>query len=312
MVLDPRTEKSVPGWTGADLLVQTSVATTVEVRLVDLPEKPEPYALPGDLLAFARCIQQEVTNGVNGIVVAHGTDTLEEVAYFIDEVIPPSVPIVFTGAMRPTWVAGYDGVRNLENAFRVALGVAGEYGTLVTLNDTVFEAWSVYKQDTGALNAFAARHGAPFGRIFGDLVELAWRPVRRTRFGRIPPTLPASVPILTMSIADDAILLASLSQPLGEGLVIAGMAAGGVPPVARKRIVSLAESNFPVVLCSGAASGRTAEEYYYRGAYDDLRTAGVQIEDWLSPRKARMRLMLSVGLQVPYVPFGREFLVGSK
>jgi len=63
------------------------------------------------------------------------------------------------------------------------------------------------------------------------------------------------------------------------------------------------------VLCSSAASGRTAEDYYYPGAYKDLTSADVVIEDRLTPRKARIRLMLSLGLHIPYVPFGREFVV---
>src|SRR5262249_47315824 len=93
-----------------------------------------------------------------------------------------------------------------------------------------------------------------------------------------------------------------------QGVVIAGMAAGSVPPVAQKRVLALVTKGVPVVLCSSATSGRTAENYYYPGAYDELTAAGVVIEDWLSPRKARIRLMLSLGLQVPYVPFGREFV----
>jgi L-asparaginase/Glu-tRNA(Gln) amidotransferase subunit D len=81
--------------------------------------------------------------------------------------------------------------------------------------------------------------------------------------------------------------------------------------VAYEKLLALAKLGLPIVLCSGATSGRTAEEYYYPKAYDELRTAGVAIEDWLSPRKARIRLMLSVGLAVPYVPFGRELMLGG-
>jgi L-asparaginase len=307
MVKDPQTGKSVPRWTAADLLAQTSMATAIEARLVDLAEKPGPTQQPEDLLALARCIRREAKREVDGVVVTHGTDTLEEVAYLIDEVTSVSVPIVFTGAMRPGWAAGYDGIRNLGNAIRVATVVSPEYGTLVTMNDEIFQAWSVYKADTGALDAFVARRGAPFGRIFGNRVELAWRPVPRPRLARIPQALPPSVPILTMGVADDALLLDQ--HPAVQGVVIAGLAAGSVPPLARKRILSLAEGGLPVVLCSSAASGRTAEDYYYPGAYDDLLAAGVVIEDHLSPRKARIRLMLSLGLHVPYEPFGQEFVV---
>jgi len=95
--------------------------------------------------------------------------------------------------MRPSWAAGYDGIKNLENALRLAASVSAEYGTLVTMNDEIFAAWSVYKTDTGALDAFAARRGAPYGRIFSNQIELAWRPVVRQRPGKIPPFLPRAV-----------------------------------------------------------------------------------------------------------------------
>jgi L-asparaginase len=211
--------------------------------------------------------------------------------------------------MRPSWAVGYDGVKNLENALRVAAGVSPEYGTLVTMNDEIFEAWSVYKADTGALNAFAARRGAPFGRIFGNQIVLTWRPVIRQRPGKLPAALPTSVPILTVGVVDEATLLDRFFDRPLQGVVIASIAAGTVPPTARQRLLRLAESGVTIVLCGGAASGRTAEDYYYPGAYDDLTAAGVVIEDHLTPRKARIRLMISLGLRVPYEPFGNEFVL---
>lgn len=316
MLRDPRTGKSVPVRTAADLLAQVPLTAHIEVRPLDFPDFTEQSGPPlhseplsEHLLVLARCLQREARGDLAGIVVTHGTDTLEEVAYCIDEVVRATLPIVFTGAMRPGWASGYDGTRNLENALRVAGCVSAEYGTLVTMNDEIFEAWSVYKADTGAPNAFTVRRGGPIGRIFGDQVELTWRPVPRSRLGRIPPSLPTAVPILMLGVADDAGLLDRLLDRPVQGVVIAGMAAGNVPPGAQKRVVALAEQGLPVVLCSSAASGRTAEEYYYPHAYDELLAAGVSIEDRLSPRKARVRLMISLGLHLSYVPFGREFVV---
>ena len=123
MVRDPRTGRSVPARTAADLLAQTSMAGVIQPRLVDLAETPGPGVHPEALLTLAHCIWQEAQSDLDGVVVTHGTDTLEEVAYFIDEVIPATVPRVFTGAMRPGWAAGYDGIRNLDNALRVAMRV---------------------------------------------------------------------------------------------------------------------------------------------------------------------------------------------
>ena len=308
MLKHPQTGRSVFTRSAADLLALTSIATEVEVRCVDFTGQSQTYCQPEDVLTFARCIQRETTNDRDGIVITHGTDTLEEVAYFVDETVVASVPLVFTGAMRPGWATGFDGISNLENALRVVQRATSEYGALVTMNDEIFEAWSVYKADSGAIDAFAARRGAAIGRIIGDQVEFAWHPVPRARFGKIPESLPTSVPIFTLGVADDATLLDRVQDESLQGVIIAAMAAGSIPPGARQRILALAETGLPIVLCSSATSGRTAEHYYYPGAYDDLTAAGVAIEDYLTPRKARIRLMLSLGLHIPYVPFGQEFI----
>ncbi len=304
---DPRTGHSGPGLTAAELLRHTTISDTYEIHPIDLAERTTALRHPHELLDLARAIQQAADTS-NGVVVTHGTDTMEEVAYLVDETVRATVPIVFTGAMRPSWASGYDGGRNLDNALRVAATVAADYGTLVTMHDEIFEAWSVYKADTGAMDAFTARRGAPYGRILGDQPTLTWRPVTRARRGAIPSTLPASVPIVMMGVGDDgAGFDGALSQHV-QGIVVASMAAGEVPPIAYEKLMVLAKSGLPIVLCSSATSGRTAEEHYYPKAYDALRAAGIAIEDWLSPRKARIRLMVSMGLRKAYMPFGGEFL----
>jgi L-asparaginase len=306
-VRDPRTGHSVPGLTAAELLRHPTISDTYEIHPIDLAERTTPLRHPHELLALARAIQQAADTS-DGVVVTHGTDTMEEVAYLVDETVRATVPIVFTGSMRPSWASGYDGGHNLENALRVAATVAADYGTLVTMHDEIFEAWSVYKADTGALDAFTARRGAPHGRILGDQLTLTWRPVARARCGAIPSTLPASVPIVMMGVGDDGAGFNGALSPHVQGIVVASMAAGEVPPIAYEKLLVLAKSGLPIVLCSSATSGRTAEEHYYPQAYDALRAAGIAIEDWLSPRKARIRLMVSMGLRKAYVPFGGEFL----
>jgi L-asparaginase len=305
MVRDAESGESVPGLKGADLLARLTLVSNFTIRVINLTYDSGSV---DSLLALARRLAEEARDQIAGIVVTHGTDTLEEVAYAIDEMMSSPVPIVFTGAMRPTWAADYDGIRNLENAFRLATAVSRKCGVLVTMNDAIFEAWSVYKSDTSAKDAFAARRGAPYGQISGDQVSLTWKPIPRAHLDRIPASLPSSIPILTMGIADDGCLLDELPVTSVQGLVVAGMATGSVPPGARSRVRRLAERGLPIVLCSSATSGRTAEEYYYPHAYDDLRNAGVAIENWLSPRKARIRLMLSLALNDPYTPFGEEFV----
>lgn len=296
------TGRSAPTLTAAQLLARTKSAVNAAICCLDLPDALRAPRRPVDLLLLSRWLQREMQAQVAGVVISHGTDTLEEVAYLVDEVIPLNVPLIFTGAMRPAWADDYDGVRNLENALRLALVVSPDYGVLVTMNNEVFEAWSVYKSDTGTLNGFTARRGAPSGHLKGDQIELNWQPSSHGRYGRMPPSLPAAVPILTMGVGDDAVLLEHAAAEGVQGIVIAGMGAGTIPPVAYDRVIAVTKKNIPVVLCSSAASGYTAEDRYYPGAYDDLRAVGVAIENHLNARKTRIRLLVSLGLGVPYSP----------
>ena len=300
--------KSRPGLSAADLLAQTAIETG-HLHCLDLPYPNGVIASGAELLRLARTIERAAKEGMDGIVVTHGTDALEEMAYGIDEMLSGAVPIVFTGAMRPSWAADYDGIQNLENAVRVISCLLPEYGTLVTLHGDIFETWSVYKSDTVALDAFTARRGAPSGRVNGQRIEIGWQPTRWNRLGRLPQAIPYSIPILTLGVGDDAALLKLVGERAErsiDGLVVASMGAGSIPPTALVQIRRLAAMELPVVCCSGAPSGPTAAPQYYPGTYDELMAAGIRLENVLSPRKARVRLMLSLGLNVPYRPFESE------
>jgi len=307
MVRDGQTGQRVPTLTADELLARTSIDTET-VRCLDLPYPNAVISSGTDLLSLAQGIAHAAQHPIRGVVVTHGTDTLEEVAYGIDEMLSGVFPIVFTGAMRPSWAPAFDGIQNLEQALQVAAVVPAESGTLVTMQAEIFEAWSVYKADTQALDAFTARRGAVRGRVAGKQIEFPGPAFPRSRFSRIPPVLPSSVPILTMGVGDDAALLRkSAASDMVNGLVVASMGAGSLPPAASEHLFRLAHTGVPVVCCSSVPSGPTEIPDYYPGAYAGLRDAGILIEDYLSARKARIRLMISLGLGVPYVPFGKEF-----
>ncbi len=292
-----------------DLLARTAIETG-RLHCLDLPYPDGVISSGAALLTLARTIERAAAKeGMDGVVVTHGTDALEEVAYAMDEMLSGIVPLVFTGAMRPSWAADYDGGKNLEQAVRVAACLLPEYGTLVTLHGDIFEAWSVYKSDTVALDAFTARRGAPSGRANERRVELDWQPTRWNRLGRLPPAMSYSIPILTLGVGDDAALLKLVGERAErsiDGLVVASLGAGSIPPAALGPLCRLADAGLPVVCCSSAPSGPTAAAQYYPGMYTELVEAGLIIENFLSPRKARVRLMLSLGLDVPYRPFEPE------
>ena len=300
--------ESRPGLSATDLLARTAIEPG-HLHCLDLPYPDGVIASGAELLRLAQTIERAAKEGMDAIVVTHGTDALEEAAYGIDEMLFGAVPIVFTGAMRPSWAADYDGGQNLENAVRVASCLLPEYGTLVTLHGDIFETWSVYKSDTVALDAFTARRGAPSGRVNGQRIELDWQPTRWNRLGRLPQALPSSIPILTLGVGDDAALLKLVGERAERsinGLVVASLGAGSIPPTALGQLRRLAHTGLPVVCCCGAPSGPAAATEYYPGMYTELIEAGLMIEDFLSPRKARVRLMLSLGLGLPYRPFAPQ------
>src|SRR5262245_50986230 len=104
MVRDTEQGKSIPTLTGAALLARSAFASTLIVRVIDLAWETD---MASHLLSLAQCLHKEAGGHADGIVITHGTDTLEEVAYGIDEMVSALVPIVFTGAMRPSWTVDY-------------------------------------------------------------------------------------------------------------------------------------------------------------------------------------------------------------
>lgn len=304
MEKDAHTGRSVVTRTAAELLACATLPDNVEVRCLDVLSSLRLLHHPSDLLTLARWVQQEAQTGTDAVVIAQGTDTLEEVAYFIDEVWSLQIPVVLTAAMRPGWAEDYDGGRNLTDAFHVAATAPADSGALVAIHGEIFEAWSVYKADTGALDAFSARRDAPRGQVTTTGIVFPLLSPSRARFRTLPVELSTSVSIVTMGVGDGAVLLDQCDPASVHGVVIAGLGAGTIPPVACKKVLALARSGMAVVLCSSAVSGMTAEERYYPGAYDELRAAGIAIEDHLNARKTRIRLLLSLGLGLPYVPFG--------
>ena len=304
-----------PRLSAAQLLAATGDDRT-RVRCVDVPYPDHRIASLNDVLRLARIIETQARRGVAGIVVTHGTDALEEVAYAVDEMVSGVEPVVFTGAMRPPWAANSDGTRNLRDALHVAACAAPDWGTLVTLHGHVFEALSVYKQDSTAPDAFAARRGMPCALVYGeDAAPLAsrWTPTRWNRLGRIPEQHPPGVAIVTLGVGDDAALLGlgegnsvtaveQLAESGVRGLVVTSQGAGTLPPAAFDRLRELTRVGLPVVCCAGTPSGPVAARTWYPAAYEALTRAGLILEDHLSPRKARLRLMLSLALGRGYTP----------
>ena len=245
--------------------------------------------------ALHREIEAALTDeGVDGVIVTHGTDAAEETAFLLDLTLSAGKPVVLVGAMRPADAVGSDGMRNLANAVRVAGDpAAAGRGVLVVMSDQVFAAIDVRKAATGGAEAFRGFPRGPIANV--TPTSLDWfgpadRSGRAARFAW-PAALP-KVPILYayagMDGADVSCMLSG-----ADGAVLAGLGQGNAPA---QVIAALAASGVPVVRSSRVDQGSVD-----RNLEVDDDALGFVAARGLGPAKARilLQVLLANGISDP-------------
>jgi L-asparaginase len=279
---------------GEDFLAQLP-RTGVELVFEEFANLPSSHLMPAQAFELSRQVESALrAPDVHGVVVTHGTDTLEETAYLLDLTLSSPKPIVVTGAMRAPTAVGYDGMLNLAAAIRVAVvPEAREQGVLVVFNDTIFLAAEVQKSHSQAVDAFTAPGAGPVGRVEGERVWLRHRVGRRTI---IPCSrLEEMVDLIRIGQgSDDRLLRHSVADGVA-GVVIEAFGGGRVPPWWLPAITEALSRRVAVVIASRCGAGSLHDEYGYVGAYHDLRRLGVLFAHNLSGVKARIKLMVALG-----------------
>jgi L-asparaginase len=234
---------------------------------------------------------------IQGVVVTHGTDTMEETAYLLDLTVDTDKPIVLTGAMRTASEEGYEGMVNLSAAIRVAASeVARSLGTLVVMNQEIHSARHVTKSHTQSVDTFRSLGHGPLGRVDGDRVVVDQRVLRR----HIPSSrLEADVHLIKLAVGADDAFLKHLMKVKAAGVVIEALGGGRVPPWWMPTIREAVQSGMAVVVASRCPTGRVYDRYGYAGAYKDLTEAGAIFAEGLNGQKARIMLMVALGSGVP-------------
>ena len=231
---------------------------------------------------------------VVGVVLTHGTDTLEESAYLLDLAIETTKPIVVTGAMRTANTVGYDGIANLAAAIRVAgCEEAQDQGVLVTFNEQIFAAAEVQKVHSQALYAFAAPSTGPLGSTASSTPVFFHRLRRRQRLPFL--RLEEPVDLLTVTQGVDDRLLRAAIEGGARGLVIEALGSGRVPPWWLPLLQNARVRGLPIVITSRTGAGDLGDEYGYVGGYHDLRRLGCLFAHGLNGPKARVKLMVALG-----------------
>lgn len=288
----------VPTLSAHEILDLTpNIKELTEIEPIEFGRYPGPHVTPELMLELSRLVQSLAEQpAINGIVITHGTDTLEETAYFLDCTVNTPKPIVIVGSMRNSSEPDWDGPRNLRDATMLALSQkARGMGVLVCLADTIQAASEVSKMDTSNLSTFESSNFGPLGRIINGQPLLYRQPVRRDYFK--VQSLPAFIPIIKCYTSSEAELtrLALDSPTPPEGIIIEAMGVGNVPPPLYGQIVRALEREIPVVLTSRCPIGRVEHLYAYEGAGKQLYEAGVIFADYLTGQKARIKLLVALG-----------------
>jgi L-asparaginase len=301
MLVDPESGRRRPTLSGADLAASID---RLDAPLVHFA----PYAIASEDSTYehwwtlARTIQK-VAGDHRGIVVMHGTDTMEEAAYFVSECLPDTA-VAFCGAMRPPGELGYDGGRNLLDAVTVARSSqAAGLGTVVVMNHEVLPAWDVVKTDSVALSSFGTRHGTRLATVHDGQLRILSRPLEFNWLAEIPSRPPDPDAVAYVRLTGSPSRRRFVGAVAGaSGVVVESLGAGSVPGAVRDELIAVA-AVAPVVLTTRSGSGPVQAEQTYPHAWDDLIAAGITLEKRLDGPRARIRLSLSLATGREYVAF---------
>lgn len=230
-----------------------------------------------------------------GIVLTHGTATMEETAYFLGLTLKIDLPVVLTGAQRPASGLSTDGFLNIVNALRVAGSEAARgLGVLVMLNDEIHAAREVAKTSTLRLQTFRTPDFGALGHADADRIAIYRRPVRRhapdTEFdvrGESAGALPR-VDVATSYAGADGTDVAAFVEAGAQGIVVAGFAPGLNAPAQAAALARAHERGVAIVQASRVGSGRIPSLGPEHQAPDAIAA------DNLTPWKARILLMLAL------------------
>lgn len=295
MTVDEEVGAAIPTLSGEQILSMVSnIDKIADIEVNNFGEIPGPHMTIEKLLELKNLIQTKLEDeSITGVIVTHGTDTLEETAYFLDLTIKHSKPVVVVGAMRNSSELGYDGSSNLAAAVCTAVSPkARNKGVLVVLNNMVNAAAEVTKTNTLSLDTFQSPYG-PLGTIdTNDFIvyrEIAYRQHIETNQVERRVDL-----IKTVMDMDDRLIRCSVDSG-AIGIVIEAMGRGNVSPKVMEGIRYAMSKGVIVVVVSRCYSGRVYVSYGYAGGGKELSDMGVIMGGDMRGPKARLKLMLALG-----------------
>ena len=297
MRIDEQTGGAVPHYHGDELLKMIPEAKGIaNISLYEFGLYPGPHMIPELMMDLSKIVKNFTKeDDVDGIIITHGTDTLEETAYLLDLTVKTDKPIVVIGAMKTSSEPDWDGPRNLIDAIHIINNPNSEsMGVLVCLNGEINAASEVTKTHTEDVETF---HSLDFGALgFVDRGKVFFNRMPRKLETIDSDKLNPNVDLIKAYAGMDDKFFKFSADSNVDGIVVEAMGVGNIPPKAFDGIKYALDKNIPVVLVSRCPAGETLDTYGYPGAGKWLKEAGVIFTDFLNGQKARIKLMLCLGL----------------
>ncbi|KQL35663.1 asparaginase [Psychrobacillus sp. FJAT-21963] len=264
------------------------------IKEIEAFNLPSPHITPKEMLLLKQIIDESIQKDhIEGVVITHGTDTLEETAYFLDLTVDTTIPIVLTGAMRSSNEVGSDGLYNLLSAVKVASSDdAKGKGVLVVLNDEIHTAENVTKTHASNVSTFQSPQYGPIGFISKSIVHFHHSPNHRAVFPI--QSIAKRVALFKVYAGMEPDLLASCVELGYDGIVLEGLGQGNVPPSLLPIIEESIKKDIQIVLVSRCFNGIAQDVYGYDGGGKSLKNAGVIFAPGLNGQKARLALLIAL------------------
>jgi L-asparaginase len=279
---------------------------THDTEVIEFSEIPSPSMSPDMMLEISHIIKRIIRDeDPLGFIVVHGTDTLEETAFFLDTSIETELPIVLTGSMKSSSDLGFDGVNNLVSSILVVRSPRSRgRGVLVVMNDQINAASEVTKSNTLTLDTFKSLDYGPVGIV--DNKEVIYHRLVTIFRNKVQiDNLVHDVHLIKACAGQDSLMMNYLIDQGANGFVIEALGRGNVPPLMIKGIQKAIDHDIPVVIASRCPSGRTLDSYGYVGGGKYLTNMGCIMSTSLNGQKARILLMLALSKSKEY-----DFLKG--
>ncbi|SHF00323.1 L-asparaginase [Thermoanaerobacter uzonensis DSM 18761] len=305
---DPNLNAAIPSLSGNEILKMVpNIKENSQIEIIQFGNFPSPHLTPELLVNLKLEVENVIKKQqVKGVVITHGTDTIEETAYFLDLTINSEKPIVLTGTMKNSSEIGYDGPSNLiASVITASSEKAKNKGVLVVFNNEIHAARDVTKTHTSSIDTFKSLETGPIGVVDNNRAYF-YRNIETRDYIPVDHLEPR-VSLLKVAFGMDDKIIRFLVNSGEKGIIIEGTGRGNVPPKLAEGIEYAISKGVIVVLVSRCPMGRVDASYGYKGGGKHLKSLGVIFGDNLSGQKARIKLMAALAYSNNYNEIKKMF-----